>query len=126
MPSPVLATVLTIGGLPGALGALGQREHRAQLAADLVGAVAVGLVDDVDVADLEDPGLRGLDAVAHARARAAPAWCRPAPAISTSLCPTPTVSTRITSQPAASSTRSACGVAQASPPRWPREAIERM
>jgi hypothetical protein len=48
------------------------------------------------------------------------------PAISTSLCPTPTVSTRITSQPAASSTRSACGVVHARPPRWPREAIERM
>jgi hypothetical protein len=48
------------------------------------------------------------------------------PAISTSLWPTPTVSIRITSQPAASSTRSACGVAQARPPRWPREAIERM
>ena len=30
------------------------------------------------------------------------------------------------SQPAASSTRSACGVAQDSPPRWPRLAIDRM
>jgi len=48
------------------------------------------------------------------------------PAISTSLCPTPTVSMMITSQPAASSTRSACGVAQARPPRCPREAIDRM
>ncbi len=47
-------------------------------------------------------------------------------AISTSDCPTPTVSTRITSQPAASSTRIACGAAQASPPRWPRVAMERM
>ncbi len=36
-------------------------------------------------------------------------------AISTSLWPTPTVSIRITSQPAASSTRSACGVAQDRP-----------
>ncbi len=41
------------------------------------------------------------------------------PATSTSDCPTPTVSIRTTSQPAASSTRSACGVAHASPPRWP-------
>ena len=65
--------------LPRALGPLGQREHRAQLAAYLVGAVAVGLVDHVEVADLEDPGLRRLDAVAHARARSAPAWCRPSP-----------------------------------------------
>ncbi len=47
-------------------------------------------------------------------------------AISTSDWPTPTVSTRITSQPAASSTRSACGAAQDRPPRWPRVAIERM
>ncbi len=46
--------------------------------------------------------------------------------ISISLCPTPTVSISTTSQPAASSTRRACGVAHASPPRWPRVAIERM
>ena len=43
------------------------------------------------------------------------------PAISTSLCPTPTVSIRITSQPAASSTRSACGVR----PREPAEVAAR-
>lgn len=47
-------------------------------------------------------------------------------AISTSDWPTPTVSTRTTSQPAASSTRMACGADQARPPRWPRVAIERM
>ena len=48
------------------------------------------------------------------------------PATSTSDCPTPTVSTRTGSQPAASRTRTACGVVEASPPRWPREAMERM
>src|SRR6478735_5185124 len=48
------------------------------------------------------------------------------PATSTSLWPTPTVSTSTESHPAASSTRSACGVLQASPPRWPRAAIDRM
>ena len=42
-------------------------------------------------------------------------------AISTSACPTPTVSTSTTSQPAASSTRIACGVAHDSPPRCPRD-----
>ena len=47
-------------------------------------------------------------------------------AISTSACPTPTVSTRTAPKPAASSTRSACGVAAASPPRWPRLAMDRM
>ena len=37
-----------------------------QVADDPVGAVAVGLVDDEDVGDLEDPGLGRLDGVAHA------------------------------------------------------------
>ena len=46
-------------------------------------------------------------------------------ATSTSLWPTPTVSTTTTSTPAASSTRTACGVVAASPPRCPREAIDR-
>ena len=128
-----LVDALAFGGdglddqrLPGTLGSLSQGEHAAQVATDLVGAVAVGLVDDVEIADLEDAGLGGLDAVADARARSAPRWCRQAAAISTSLWPTPTVSIRIDSQPAASSTRSACGVVQARPPRCPREAIERM
>ena len=40
---------------------------RAQVAAELVGAVAVGLVDDVDVTDLQDPGLGRLDPVAGPR-----------------------------------------------------------
>ena len=47
-------------------------------------------------------------------------------AIATSACPTPTVSTMISSKPAASRTRMACGVAAASPPRWPRLAIDLM
>ena len=47
-------------------------------------------------------------------------------AISTSAWPTPTVSIRITSKPAASRTRSACGAAQDSPPRCPRLAMDRM
>ena len=49
-----------------------------------------------------------------------------APATSTSTWPTPTVSTITHGHPAASSTRTASGVASASPPRWPRVAIERM
>ena len=84
-----------------------------------VRAGPVGLVDHEDVGDLQDAGLDRLDRVAHARARAAPAWCPRATAISTSAWPTPTVSTSTTSQPAPSSTRTACGVAAASPPRWP-------
>ena len=52
---------------PGTVTALGEVEHAAQVAAHLIGAVAVGLVDDVEVADLEDAGLRRLDAVAHPR-----------------------------------------------------------
>ena len=60
------------------------------------------------------------------RGRAAPRWCRPGRRSRPRSGPTPTVSTSTTSQPAASSTRSACGVAQARPPRCPRVAIERM
>ena len=48
------------------------------------------------------------------------------PITSTSLCPAPTVSRKTTSLPAASSTSSACSVASARPPRWPRVPIERM
>ena len=46
--------------------------------------------------------------------------------MATSACPTPTVSMRIRSNPAASSTRMACGVEAARPPRWPRLAIDLM
>ena len=55
-----------IGGFQAPSGRSPRRDHPAQVAADLVGAVAVGLVDDVDVTDLEDAGLGGLDAVAQA------------------------------------------------------------
>ena len=58
------------------LGAVAEGDHVPQVAHGRVGAVAVGLVDDEDVADLEDAGLGRLDAVAHARARAARRWCR--------------------------------------------------
>ena len=98
---------------------LAQRDHALDVAVRGVGAVPVGLVDHEDVGDLEDARLDRLDRVAHARARAAPAWCRRGEATSTSAWPTPTVSTSTTSQPAPSSTRTACGVAAASPPRWP-------
>ena len=47
-------------------------------------------------------------------------------ATSTSLWPTPTVSSSSTSLPDASSTSSACSVASEMPPSWPRVDIERM
>ena len=47
--------------------ALAEPDHVAQLAHGLGGAVAVGLVHHEDVGHLEDPGLRRLHAVAHAR-----------------------------------------------------------
>lgn len=47
-------------------------------------------------------------------------------AMSTSLWPTPTVSTKIRSKPKASRRLKAATVAPASPPRAPREARERM
>ena len=46
--------------------------------------------------------------------------------MSTSSCPTPTVSMMMTSLPAASRTSAASPVARASPPRWPRVAMLRM
>ncbi len=49
-----------------------------------------------------------------------------AAATSTSLCPVPTVSSRTMSNPAASSTVAAAVEVAASPPAWPRDAIERM
>jgi hypothetical protein len=48
------------------------------------------------------------------------------PITSTSPWPVPTVSRKTSSFPAASSTSSACSVASARPPRWPRLPIERM
>jgi len=51
-------------------------------------------------------------------------WARRA--ISTSACPAPTVSIRMTSNPAASKTCTSPAVARANPPSEPREAIERM
>ncbi len=93
--------------------------------AHLVGAVAVGLVDDEDVADLEDPGLGRLDAVAHARGEQHQRGVGEAGDLDLALADADGLD-EDTSQPAASSTRSACGVVQASPPRWPREAIDRM
>jgi len=49
-----------------------------------------------------------------------------AAATSTSLWPVPTVSTSTMSNPAASSTAAAAPVDEASPPAWPRAAMERM
>ena len=67
MPSPVLATVLSTGGrqAPSRRSAIVSMVRSSRAGA--VGALAVGLVDGVHVADLEDARLRGLDAVAHAR-----------------------------------------------------------
>ena len=44
-----------------------QRHHHRDLGARSCRHRAIGLVDDEDVADLHDPGLDGLDVVAHAR-----------------------------------------------------------
>ncbi len=67
MPSPAGGDGLDdrrapVAGAPG----LAEAEHVVQLAGGGVRAVAVGLVDDVHVADLQDSGLGRLDAVAHA------------------------------------------------------------
>ena len=124
IPSPAGGDGREDGRRPGPR--LRQPEHVPEFARGLCGAVAVRLVDDEDVGHLEDPGLGRLYAVAHRRERAARRSCRPARRRRSRTGPTPTVSTRTTSQPAASSTASAWGVAAARPPRCPRVAIDRM
>jgi hypothetical protein len=57
------------------------------------------LFTDEHVADLQDSGLRRLDPVAHPGGEQHDHGGRPVPATSTSLWPTPTVSTSTTSQP---------------------------
>ena len=44
-----------------------QRQRTPELVQGAVGAVEIGLVDDQDVGDLEQPCLHGLDVVAEAR-----------------------------------------------------------
>src|SRR5690606_17413197 len=49
------------------LGPVTEADHVTKVSHRRIGALAIGLVDDEDVADLEDAGLGGLDAVAHSR-----------------------------------------------------------
>ena len=65
MPSPAAATVMHDRRPPGARRGARPARACAEVAPGMVGAVAVGLVDDEDVADLQDAGLGRLDAVAH-------------------------------------------------------------
>ena len=51
---------------PGVVGEIGEVEHLLEVAAGLVDALAVGLVDHEDVGDLHQPGLVGLHRVAPA------------------------------------------------------------
>ena len=64
-PSPVVATVRTIGGRHAAPAR--QLEHALEVAHGLGRAGPVGLVHDEHVGDLQQPGLRGLHRVAPAR-----------------------------------------------------------
>ena len=106
--------------------AVTQAQHVPQLADGVLGAVPVGLVHHVDVADLEDARLGRLHAVAHARGASTSTTVSAAPATSTSDWPTPTVSTRTTSKPAAVEHAQRLRDATARPPRCPRVAIDRM
>ena len=105
---------------------VGQVEHLLEVAAGLVDAGSVGLVDHEHVGDLEQPGLVGLHRVAPARVHDDDGRVgrarrpRPRPGRRRPSRPSPTAS------PTASSTRTASGVASDRPPRWPRVAIERM
>ena len=66
-PRQSMALVLRIGTRQArSLRVLVQAEQHAQLGGGLVGAGAVGLVDDEDIGDLQDARLDRLDVVAHA------------------------------------------------------------
>ena len=114
MPSARAATARTTCGRHSPGPALAERDHALDVAVGGVGAVPVGLVDHEDVGDLQDAGLDRLDRVAHARARAAPAWCRPARR------PPPRPARRRRSRPAPR--RSRRPRAPAPPAGWPRPA----
>ena len=90
-----------------------------------VGALAVGLVDDEHVADLEDARLGRLDTVAHPGREQDDGRVGEARDLDLGLADADRLD-HITSHPAASSTRIAWGVVHDNPPRCPREAIERM
>ncbi len=125
MPSPVEATVLTTGGFqprsefsPSAIMLRSSRtvesapSRSALLTTNTspisrMPALAAWMLSPM-------PGARSTSVVSAAAATSISDW------------PTPTVSISTTSQPAASRTRSAWGVVADSPPRWPREAIDRM
>ena len=97
---------------------LPEHEHALEIADGGVGPTPVGLVDDEHVADLEQTGLARLDRVPQPGVTTT-IVVSAVPAIATSTWPTPTVSTRTHAYPAASSTRTACGVARDSPPISP-------
>ena len=91
----------------------------------LTGEVAIGLVHEHDVGGLHDPPLDALQLVATAGAmRRREVSTMSATAVSD--WPTPTVSTMMTSKPAASQTSMASRVRRATPPRVPPDGDGRM
>ena len=112
--------------LPVALLVLRHGQHAAQVPDRLLRARPVALVHHENVG--RSPGSRPWP---PGSSRPSPVPRRPGSSRPAKRSPPrpgrrPTVSTRRTSNPAASRMRSACGVAQASPPRWPRLAMDLM
>ena len=64
-PSPVVAVVSMNRRRLALNAAAGGRKHRAELARGAIRSGPVGLVDDYQVRDLEQPGLDGLDLIPH-------------------------------------------------------------
>ena len=124
VPSPVEATVETIGGVHPSAGAdrwsMNSRSRRVSAApgrsALLTTKMSAASSRPALAACMASPDPGGTTtSVVFA-----------APATSISTWPTPTVSTSTNGRPAASMARMASGVAKARPPRWPRVAIDRM
>ncbi len=125
MPSPVPAAVLTIGGFQSpapyrAIASIVRRSLTASWAPgrSLLFTTKMSAISRMPAlaAWIESP-IPGATTTSVESA---------SDAISTSAWPTPTVSTRTTSKPAASRIRKACGAALESPPRCPRLAIDLM
>ena len=123
-PSPVAAVVATIGRPP-AVGR-GEVEHALEVAAGLVGAGAVGLVDDEDVGDLEQAGLVGLHGVAPAGVHHDDGGVGRAGHLDLDLADADGLDRAPTASRRRRGRGPPRGVASDRPPRWPRVAIERM
>src|SRR5206468_5373365 len=96
-------------------------KHPFELLHRLVCACKIGFVDYQDIGDFGQPGLHALNFISHLGVSTTTTMWASA-AISSWSCPTPMVSTKMTSLPAASSRWMASRTAAETPPWLPRVA----